>query len=348
LKAGRKSSIEFVRFIASICILMGHATILKGPYGRFIRPWPRGYIFVEFFYMLTGCFCAAHVDNGEIELKNAMRYAANYTLRKILRILPFAIIGVIICYIWRFIYVEPSYSEGIKLLLEAPFEFLLLNITGLSDVYLNAPMWYLSIMLLVLPVVMYGMIRFSDVFRNYLSWVLPVVFYGYLISTFGALDVWGNSPIYLVSAIRATAGLSLGACCYYIAEEIKNREPHHPIFFGVLEIVILFVVLYASYTNEQVERIDMFIVLLFFFLIILSYSGITFIEKKSRKFELFLGRISSPIYCLHWGMLVLSEYIFSELPFFPKLCITIAATFLLSIVILLLFNCLHNNNRLSK
>ena len=348
MKVARKTNIELIRFVASMGVMMGHTSLMQSDYGRYIRPWPRGYIYVELFLMLTGCFCAAHVDQRKIDSQNAMKYAANYTKNKLIKLLPYAFVGVVLCYVWRFVYVTPSYNEGVKILLEAPFEVLLLNITGISDVQINAPMWYLSVMLLVLPLFMYLMIRFPDAYKNYISWAVPFIVYGYLIMTFGALDVWGNSPIYLVSALRAFAGLCLGSCCYYIAGLLKERNSQHPILLGILEIIILCTAIYASYVKTQVERIDMAIVLLFFFLIVLSYSGMTCTARLNSRFIFFLGRLSSPIYCLHWSLLLFTQAIFTEKPFIFKLCIAILVTMILSIPLLFALERLQRKKRIQN
>lgn len=332
----RKGNIELIRFIASIGIMLGHATLLSGNYDALIHPFPRGYLYVELFFMLTGCFSAAHVDEREIEKDKPMKYAARYTIIKLYHILPFSMIGVVICYIWRFVFVTPSYEEAVSLLIQAPFELLLLNITGLSTAYLNAPLWYLSVLLIALPMIMYLMIKQHDLFRNYLSWAFPLVIYGFLLTNFEALNVWGNSPIFLVSLFRAIAGLSLGSCVYYYSAMIRMDNKKHCITLGLLEVLLYLCAIYATYVNINIHRIDIAVVLLFFAGLLLSYSGITYTAKLNHRAVIYLGRLSSLIYCFHWGIFVLAQSMMPEVSFRRKLFISIMVTLTMSVVILLI------------
>ena len=352
MKTARKSNIEFVRFVASICIFLGHASLLDGYSGGIIRPLPKGYIYVELFFMLTGCFCAAHVDHNSIDQTQAMKYSVKYSVKKLYRILPFAICGLILCYVWRFFFFSMSFEETIIILAQTPYELLLLNITGLSNLYLNAPLWYLSTLLLMLPLFMFIMIRFPDLFRSYLSWAFPFCIYGFLITKFESMNCWGNSPIYLVSALRATAGLALGACCHYAGTAIKKWSTgKHEAVAGILEITVFGVAGFLSYTNFSevaAGRLDMLIVLLFFLALVLSYSGITWTSRVNNRIIDYAGRLSSVIYCIHWGVLVIIQCLFPVIPFKYKLLIASVSCFLLALVLQGSFDFIQKQQRKKK
>ena len=110
----------------------------------------------------------------------------------------------------------------------------------------------------------------------------------------------------------------------------------HCITLGLLEVLLYLCAIYATYVNINIHRIDIAVVLLFFAGLLLSYSGITYTAKLNHKAVIYLGRLSSLIYCFHWGIFVLAQSMMPEVSFRRKLFISIMVTLTMSVVILLI------------
>lgn len=77
--------IELERFLAACMVLLYHMGVAKA-----------GWIFVEFFFILTGCFLMQHLESHKSDIEqNAVWYPLQYTWRKYWKLLPFTSASVI-------------------------------------------------------------------------------------------------------------------------------------------------------------------------------------------------------------------------------------------------------------
>ncbi len=337
----RKSNVELIRFIAGIGIMLWHASLLGGTVLH------QGYLFVELFLMLTGYFCTAKLESDRNGAYDAMKYSFEYTIKRLRKLFPFAAFGVLMSYVWRFVFAPPQKTEAISLLLKLPFEIFDLNITGLSNVYANAPMWYLSALCIALPIVMFFAIRFQSVFKYYVSWVVPVVIYGHFMVRIGAINTWGNDTIYLSAVIRAVAGISLGSSGYYLMQHFSRKmQDNKRGLYGVIEIITLFTAF--IFISIYTEGADTGIVMLLYIGCVLSFSGITITSNFSIPVINYLGRLSSVIFSIHWPVFLFTQSLFLGQSFKYKLTIGIAVTLLLSILLDAIFNKGQNFRQLQQ
>ena len=89
--------IELCRFLFCVMIVIHH----NAQDFETGTVFPSGFVAVEFFFFISGAMAMRHIskENGEISQK--MRYAVDYTLKKIRRVFPYAACGTLIAYIWR-------------------------------------------------------------------------------------------------------------------------------------------------------------------------------------------------------------------------------------------------------
>lgn len=155
---GRKNNqVELLRFIFAVLIMIFHAHNVNNGLGH---PIPLGHVFVEFFFFLTGYFTYMHVENkmnlGMISLSDTS-YALTYTLQKIKKLIPYMLMTAIPYYFifsfFKILRLNLNVRDIFREFSGAPFDLLLLQITGIcSNPHFNA-WWYLSSLLFVLPVV---------------------------------------------------------------------------------------------------------------------------------------------------------------------------------------------------
>lgn len=77
--------VELCRFLACYVIFSYHAG------GRFTTGW----IFVEFFFMLSGYFAIKHLVRMEGKIENKATYPIQYTIDKFKRLLPYTTVGFV-------------------------------------------------------------------------------------------------------------------------------------------------------------------------------------------------------------------------------------------------------------
>jgi len=153
----KHNQIELLRFLFAVLIMVFHAHLINGTG----HPIELGHVFVEFFFFLSGYFTYAHIERKCKEDSSFVineKYAFTYTLAKFKRFMPYMLICAGIYYGIMFV---PVLLKGnlaeIKTVLcsfnGAPFDILLMQVTGLgSNPKFNA-WWYLSAMIFVLPLV---------------------------------------------------------------------------------------------------------------------------------------------------------------------------------------------------
>lgn len=148
---GRVVWIDLWRFIACLAIMNFHFPLLGG-----VR-FHSGGLFVEFFFLLSGYFAIAYMKKAP-DKRGGIQ---GYMKRMYLKILPFVVVGVALVYFKVVVTLLPDGAAIAKRLSLFPFEILLLQCTGLyKSIYYV--LWYLSILMICLPIVMYAYKKLSD------------------------------------------------------------------------------------------------------------------------------------------------------------------------------------------
>ncbi len=153
-----------------------------------------------------------------------------------------------------------------------------------------APIWYLSAMAIVLPMVIYLMRKHRDLWYI-LSWLLPLLYYGH----FGI----NTNRQFPNDIVRAFAGIALGTFLYLLVIYITKKKISKPIkiILSVFETMLFAGALVISLANKGIHDS-----LLYFFAgnLVLMLSQQTYSAKLSGCFFQFLGEISMPMFISHW------------------------------------------------
>lgn len=313
----KNTFLELLRFVFCMIIFFHHSGFLVSE-GEAYPFKAAGFYAVEFFFILTGAFSVKHIR----ELKNSqrrvgdkskfddgiMKYSLNYTISKLKRIFPYALCGIIMSYGWYFL--EADYSKSLKDIVFGSwnilYEALFLPMTGIMNVdlnvYLNSPLWYLSVILIALPVIIYLAVRFEDVFDNYLCIFLPLLLHGYLINIYGSVGSFGTyNGIFYTGVIRGFADILLGCFAYKLSGIIKEKIKDKNIYLTVFELVSYVFVIYTFNTSVDGYTYE-FAILLLAVAISISLSEKTYTSLLDGKVFNHLGKLSVPIYCIHWPL----------------------------------------------
>lgn len=329
-KVKKNNYIEFLRFIFCIIILFHHSGFVsKTGNGIF----PSGGVLADTFFMLTGYFACAHLERKDISVESPLRYSIKYTLSKIKRVLPYTTFGILIIYIHEFLHINDlTLGVIVNKLYHMAVELLLLPTTGIIKLDLitlrNAPLWYLSALLLALPVVMFIAIKWNWIFKNIIVWVVPLCIQMWFVIRFGGALPWLDFVGFVNSGvIRGFSGIIMGFGIYYASSFIKNllcdgkgirggqmdiakkslsRQKAEvgrgtKVMLTIVELSLLVTALFSTYNGVRSYG-EVVTIYILYIMLTISLSGMSYTSDMKIKAFSYLGKLSLPIYCIHWGI----------------------------------------------
>lgn len=331
----KNTYIELWRFVFC-CIILNHHV---GGIGTTRHLFPAGFLAVEFFFILSGFFAMKHLKRSYDKECGMMEYSLKMTIQKMGRIFPYAAIGILIAYIWKIICYEAGTGIGDKILgvRNVFYELFFLPMTGIIRLdlteYLNPPLWYLSALMIALPIVAYLAIRYTDAFEHYIVWFLPLMLHGFLLGTYGLGD-WGNPVAFTYSGvIRGFADLLLGCALYLIVDKINTVrwQDYMRLVFTMVEVLLILASVYMC-----TMRVDGYVyeigVWLFVFSLAVTLSGVSYTANIDSKVFAYLGKLSLPMYCVHWPVYTIAESCFAGFSYEQKMMYVFALCIIISII----------------
>lgn len=288
-KEARNSFIDLYRFFAMFVVMGCHQYHLS--VGGF--PFGNGWIFAEFFFILTGYLTSSHFclkSEKRVNCKEAFRY----TVRKFMTMMPFVWSAILLEYIFSLLKMwllsDASVSEMLIFMTKLPFELFML--TGLYTEPVLIPGWYLSAMLLVLPAFCILLQKSGERVLTILSALLPVAIYIII----GFEGNWTFPD----NLLRASSGLLLGTFAFQLNQTVlpKLYRLLRQKWITLIQMIILFVPFVLCYRDPR----NYYIVILCCFVlgIAVTMSGESFTGKLKSKAMVYLGKISLPLYLYHW------------------------------------------------
>lgn len=299
-KYTRNSYIELWRFMACLIIFSFHTE------GMFISGW----IFVEFFFMLSGYFAVGYFVQRKGQLDK--NFPMSYVLRRFTKLLPYTTIAILynVCVIiWLY---QLKGKELWLWLAYLPVNILLLPGTGAMPAgvavtetlatghMMEESLWYICAMMVALPIMLYVIMYLKQKFDRFLFTFLPLLLYGYLILSDGTIHGWHEQHLtFFAVDIRAVAGLLMGGGVYYFSQWWAKRG------YTLLGKLVLTIVELGSMAMVLVLAMvtrapyDITEILLLALSLSLMLSQKTFTAHIRFRVFAYLGRLSLPIYCFH-------------------------------------------------
>ncbi len=214
MKKTRNCVVDLYRFIAALMIMFCHLDLVGA------RQFPT-YMFVDFFFILSGYFTVAHF--AKLGAKTAPnergRTALRYTGKKFLQFLPHLLIAIPLVYLARgATFAYHGDWQTFFLSFKDMFAELLLSPTTFfeSGGRLLGPIWYLSALLIVMPAFSY--ICQSPYRRPVGLLGLIYAFFFYTLQTaISAFD-----PV--SSVLKCIAAMFVGMFVFDIVSELKSAK----------------------------------------------------------------------------------------------------------------------------
>lgn len=271
------------KFIAALCVMANHASygFTNGSY-----PFLGAYVFVEFFFMVSGYYLVLGLETGKIQ------NVKEYMKKRWGQFFPYTTIVIVITYIWIGIMTE-SLKGRIKSLMRLPLEIMLLSNLHLTYTAVGW-LWYIAAILFITPFLCYLFLRHKELFQM-LVWAVPIIWYGYCFSNYGYLLVERNM---LNDLVRAGANLLLGGSIFYIARNASGRKIKKitTFFITIISWGLFIVTIILAYRLHKSEY-DFYCIFMLFFALILIESGWA-ADIKWSKLNV-LSKLSMGLYIVH-------------------------------------------------
>ena len=338
---GRNGKVELWRFIFSIAVMCYHIYkyILHEPSGSLF--FSRGYIGVEFFFVLSGILMAKSAY-GEIQRNDNIplgKSTTRFIKKKISSIMPMHIVVFIILFTLLCFAKEWSLTSIFENLLESIPGFTFTRMAGIYGSYVNFPEWYISVMLIAM-LILYPMTRkWYTSFTHIIAPLISLLILGYLSHEYGGLgnvNVW--TPIGSKPVLRGISEISLGVVCFEVSRTLKERKltKRQRTAITVLETASLAGAIWMS-LDASPEEYDIYALIFLAVALTCAFSQQSYGEKLfSNEVCTYLGKLSLPIYLVHRTAWELVKWLGEPLPDAWRAAAAIGLAIILSIGLLAL------------
>lgn len=281
--------IEFWRYFFTCVICMLHFE--AGYFTDGSQPvFKCGYLGVEFFFILSGFFLMKHLERQE-------ESAVKYTFKRIQRLYPNLVLAWVLLICNIAVIKHYNFKDILREVKLHVWEYLLMNITGITWDILNGPTWYLSA-LIIAGYFVYWLAKWNrNVFLGFIAPLTIVLVYFWYIPMGEGLDYHLQmGRIFFAGIERAFGGLCIGCITYKLSEYLKNKKLRGGGIISVIEFAVILSILDVVFYGEK--NSGNFLVLLAFpILIVIEYNGMSHLSKiLNRKIFGFLGKACMSIY----------------------------------------------------
>lgn len=273
-------------------MIMGHHLYFIGYSDSYICK--NGWVWVDFYFILTGAFTYRHFHSMQNSSVNPGSEALAYTFRKFKRFFGYTVIAVLLQYaIDNVTYLRTGdIGSFFRAFIYAPYEMIYLSSSGICPAHV-APIWFLSAMLIVLPVMVYLMQKAPEFWKVF-AFVFPILYFGY--KGVNTDRSWPNDMV------RALACMALGTLVYLCGEYLGNHKVENVIRKIILTGIEAGSALFAIYVSALNKEYINIMELLFFIICVLMISGETYSSYIQGELFKYLGRLSMPVFIFHWGI----------------------------------------------
>ena len=318
-------TIDFLKFIFCIVIVSFHSYKWTS-YDKTVFEY--GSICVEFFFIVSGFLMAASANKKQNN--NLGIETFNYIWKKIKNFFPYIMMSFILGSLLNLLINDIK----ISLIIKSLFELVFLNMFIYPQNTIIGFTWYISSMifgmLLLFPLIK----KFGDTYFYIIAPIIFLVLLCYLSNNYNTLKAPFDDTALLLykGTLRAIMELTFGSILFKIngfLSKLKFR-----IWFKILMSIIEFcgyivIIVFLTYTNNY-DYVTLFI---FGFLILLSFSKITYINSLlSYNFVNYLGKISLPIYVFQNCSILLMKKFYFNAEYYNALFLYIYISILLGII----------------
>ncbi|MDC7278971.1 acyltransferase family protein [Butyrivibrio fibrisolvens] len=331
----KNGRVEFLRFIFALAILFFHihkrfadgGMIELGNTG--LNFFARGYIGVEFFFLVSGYLLAASAyAKREKSTEMIGTETALMMKKKFWNVFPYHLFATVLTIIVNAYFLEKTALDRYHYVVDSWASIFFLQVFGFDSTWVNKLTWYLDVWFMV-TFIFYPLLRkHYDVFVKIVCPLLALFVLGYMAHEYdGIAGVDGWTGMFYKCFLRGLSEMALGCSTYSLTRQISryNFTKAGKIILGFLEIFCYLIVFRYACTEMDVKY-SFPVIFVLWVAVILSFSNINPCEKFFDKPVFYwMGRVSLMIYLNQFYAIRLVQELCEESSFAVK-------TFLCSIV----------------
>jgi peptidoglycan/LPS O-acetylase OafA/YrhL len=310
---------------------------------------PRGYIAVEFFFLVSGYLMAKKLAK---DTRFALPAEGNmgkgyiqFLWNKLSVLLPYHVIAFVMLWIVHGYYTWEGPKDAVSRFLTYIPSLFLVQKVGFDYSNLNSVEWYISAMMIAMAII-YPLARknYSD-YARIAAPLCAILILGWLFHDYGmvseveAWDVFGFRCVW-----RAIAEINLGIFAYECAEVLKRQEwkRGEKIFLMFLELAGWALTILFAMTKVS-KKYEIYLIVLLFISVVLAFSEVTAGGKLfQNKIVYWLGKVSLPLYLTQLTAIEIVKYSMKQYVRTVQIIAVLLLTFLFAMV------CMAIGDRLLK
>lgn len=290
----RMGIVDLWKFIACILVMSHHVAVILFHNDMFTEGW----IYVEFFFILTGYFTMKHFElHKENNLEEKVKQTITYIVKKFSAFLPYTISIIIMQYLIQYdvLFENKKSISSVAFFFDIFFDFLLI---GDGNGSVKFAIWFLCAMLMAFPFFCMMCQMKSQSLLYMIAFFVSIVWCHYT-------DV-GHFTQFPLSIVRAFIFLLLSALVYGLVSFIKDLRFRNcwKFILTVLEETCMLPAVYITFEGKGYHK---FVVLCFVVALTLMLSGQTYSANLQGGIFTWLGEISMVIYITHWTLVLQSK-----------------------------------------
>lgn len=283
------SSIDIVKFLLAIQIMICHAGIIFGAYGI-----DSAFIYVEWFYIFMG-YTLANRILAEGDRYNTFHTSCEIIKSRVLNILPYYFISSTIALLMK-LRVSEFVIEESWAVHKIIFEYLLLSMAALPVTNLTDVSWFLSAMVLATIILVPLGVKYKHKFFRCSIIIFMLIYYYFFITDGYIYNPSKWTPFGYKGLLRAVGSISLGLFGYEIGLLFKDKFKNY-----VLESIIIifsYLVIFYIVIYKPDEKLFFLFPIIFMLLIIMQMQSKRFIIPDCSVTRV-LSKLSIVIYLNH-------------------------------------------------
>lgn len=332
----KNGRIELLRFLFAIMILLFHIQkrfaknqLLIGSTG--LALFCRGYIGVEFFFLVSGYLLTASCyAKRELPCEFIGTETANMMWKKIKSVFPYHLFAMIITIAVNAFFLRHTAISRVKYVLNSWAAVFMLQVFGFETTWVNKLTWYLDVWLMVTFIFYIFLRKHYDVFAKIVCPTMALFILGYLDHEYGGLsgiEIWTGH--FYKAFLRGFAEMALG-CSAYSLTRFVNKEKitkSGKRFLGVVEIAG-YVLIFVFSCVKKAYAYEFPILFIMWGLVILTFSDVNPVhEIFDKPIFSYLGKMSLLIYLNQFYVIRLVQELLPNVSLGLKVLLCVIFTF---------------------
>ena len=313
----RYDILDGLRGVAALMVLLYH--VFNDAKSFFVWPAPvneffHGFLAVDFFFILSGFVMGYAYDQKWGNSLNFMSFAK----RRLVRLHPMIVMGVLIGVI-AFIVQGCTKWDGTQVPIQTLMLVALLGlfmipspasleVRGNTEIFpLNGPAW--SLFFEYVGSLLYGLFLHRLSTKWLRVWVacsiISIAGFSLLSEDGGIAYGWSSEPVsFLGGALRMLYAYPMGLLMARVFRERQPKPLHMPMF-TLCSIALVLLLGLPSVGSKDGETIYQLVCIFSFFPTIIWYGARGVVSGKKQKAASFFGRLSYPLYAVHFPLVYL-------------------------------------------